>query len=199
MPSLPAQLGRRERSKQEKLDRIIAAATVLFASRGVDEVTTAQIAERADIGTGTLFSYVKSKGELLLLVQNSLYSDALATGRKDAAAATTAAAAVLALVKPIVECNRVHTDNGRKYLQEMVFGDPREPRHAEALAIVADTEDAMAERIRELSPRSAAQAVPLARAVSAVVFLGLAASTNADTSVDDLMSDFRRQLEAILD
>jgi AcrR family transcriptional regulator len=73
--------GRRERNKQEKLDRITAAATELFAERGVDEVTTQEIADKADIGAGTLFLYAKSKGELLLLVQNSTYADALAQGR----------------------------------------------------------------------------------------------------------------------
>ena len=68
-------VGRRERNKQAKLDRIIAAAAELFAERGVEEVTTQQIADRADIGTGTLFLYAKTKGELLLLVQNNHYAD----------------------------------------------------------------------------------------------------------------------------
>jgi len=64
-------LGRRERNKQEKLERITAAARELFAEHGVDDVTTQQIADRADVGSGTLFLYAKTKAELLLLVQNS--------------------------------------------------------------------------------------------------------------------------------
>ena len=36
----------------------------------------------------------------------------------------------MAIVRPIVECNRIQVDNGRTYLREMVFGDPEEPRHA---------------------------------------------------------------------
>ena len=40
-----------------------------------------QIADKADIGTGTLFLYAKTKGELLLLVQNSTYADALVRGK----------------------------------------------------------------------------------------------------------------------
>ena len=71
MPVTTTPAGRRERNKQEKLDRITAAASELFAERGVDEVTTQEIADKADIGTGTLFLYAKTKGELLLLVQNS--------------------------------------------------------------------------------------------------------------------------------
>ena len=73
-------VGRRERNKQAKLERITAAARELFAEHGVDEVTTQQIAEKADIGTGTLFLYAKTKGELLLLVQNSGYAAALEDG-----------------------------------------------------------------------------------------------------------------------
>lgn len=60
--------GRRERNKQEKRDRIIAAAKELFASKGFADTTTQEIAEKADIGTGTLFLYAKSKEELLVMV-----------------------------------------------------------------------------------------------------------------------------------
>lgn len=61
-------VGRRERNKQEKLDRILAAARDLFAAKGFSETTTQEIAERADIGTGTLFLYAKSKEDLLIMV-----------------------------------------------------------------------------------------------------------------------------------
>ena len=60
--------GRRERNKQEKRDRIIAAAKELFASKGFADTTTQEIAEKADIGTGTLFLYAKSKEDLLVMV-----------------------------------------------------------------------------------------------------------------------------------
>lgn len=63
-----APVGRRERNKQEKLDRILAAARDLFADKGYSETTTQEIAERADIGTGTLFLYAKSKEDLLIMV-----------------------------------------------------------------------------------------------------------------------------------
>ena len=57
MPLASQPAGRRERNKQQKLDRITAAARELFAERGVDEVTTQEIADKADIGAGTLFLY----------------------------------------------------------------------------------------------------------------------------------------------
>ena len=64
----PPRPGRRERNKQEKLARIVASARRLFREKGFAETTTQQIAEAADIGTGTLFLYVRSKEDLLVLV-----------------------------------------------------------------------------------------------------------------------------------
>lgn len=58
----------RERKKREKLRRIREAAFSLFAEKGFEGTTTRAIAERAGIGTGTLFLYVKSKEELLALL-----------------------------------------------------------------------------------------------------------------------------------
>jgi len=63
-----AEPGRRERNKQEKRARIIAAAKALFETKGFGDTTTQEIAEKADIGTGTLFLYAKSKEELLVMV-----------------------------------------------------------------------------------------------------------------------------------
>lgn len=191
-------ISRRERNKQQKLERIIDAARELFAERGVDEVTTQEIAERADIGTGTLFLYAKTKGELLLLVQNSLYAKALGAGRAAAQQTLDVPDAVLAVVRPIVECNRVQIDNGRTYLREMVFGDPADPQHAEALRIVAETEVLVAEVLRR-NPRTDEQtAQKLAHVVSAILFLDMAASINAALSAEELLDDIATQVRAIL-
>lgn len=198
MSVAPPPLGRRERQKQAKLARITAAASELFAKHGVDEVTTQQIADAADIGTGTLFLYAKTKGELLLLVQNAHYVDALARGRAAAARESTALDAVLALLAPIAECNRVQVDNGRTYLREMVFGDPSEQHHAEALSIVAQTEEAVADILVERASIAAGEAATLARVISAIQFLELAASVNSDSTVPDLLSSIRAQVAAIL-
>src|SRR5829696_2934741 len=122
MALAPQPVGRRERNKQQKLDRITAAASELFAEHGVEEVTTQQIADKADIGTGTLFLYAKTKGELLLLVQNAHYAEALERGRADAETIRDALDAVMAIIQPIVECNRTQIENGRTYLREMAFG-----------------------------------------------------------------------------
>ena len=191
-------LGRRERNKQAKLERIMAAASELFAERGVDEVTTQQVADRADIGTGTLFLYAKNKGELLLMVQNAQYSAALERGRAAAESVPDVLDAVLSIVQPIVECNRHQIENGRIYLREMVFGDPEEPHHGEALAIAAQTEEAIAAVLRRDERVDPDEAATLARVVSGVMFLGMAASPNVALSDEEILADIRRQVGVLL-
>ena len=191
-------LGRRERNKLDKLARITAAAGELFATRGVDDVTTQEIADRADIGAGTLFLYAKTKGELLLLVQNSTYAGALERGRADAVAAEGVLAGVLAVVRPVVECNRKQVDNGRTYPREIVFGDPEEPHHREALTLTTQTEQLVAEviaRDRRVAPEAAAT---LAHVVSAIMFVSMAASLNAARSVDEIIDEITAQVSLIL-
>ncbi|MDV8148019.1 TetR/AcrR family transcriptional regulator [Arthrobacter sp. B10-11] len=198
MPVASQPLGRRERNKQQKLDRIAAAASELFAEHGVEDVTTQQIADKADIGTGTLFLYAKTKGELLLLVQNAHYAEALKRGRADAETIPDALDAVMAIVQPIVECNRVQVHNGRTYLREMVFGDPTEPRHSEALRIVAQTEEAIADVLGRNGPVSAGDAATTARIVSAIMFLSMAGSSDPAISVEDIVQDIRTQIRLLL-
>ncbi|BBH67780.1 TetR family transcriptional regulator [Actinoplanes sp. OR16] len=191
-------LSRRERNKQEKLDRIIAAATTLFAEHGVDEVTTQQIADAADIGTGTLFLYAKTKGELLLLVQNAHYAQALEQGIAAAETEPDVLNAIMDIIRPIVACNRVQVDNGRTYLREMVFGDPAEPQHRAALDIVSQTETAIATLLQRDARTPITDAPVLAHVISAVMFLELSATANIDTPEDELTARIREEIRVLL-
>ncbi|MDY0984959.1 helix-turn-helix domain-containing protein [Microbacterium sp. CFBP9023] len=191
-------LGRRERNKLDKLERITTAAGELFAERGVDDVTTQEIADRADIGTGTLFLYAKTKGELLLLVQNSMYAEALERGRAAAADADGVLEGVLAVIRPVIECNRTQIDNGRTYLREIVFGDPEEPHHGEALALTGQTEQLVADVIARDTRVSADEAAALARIVSAVMFLTMSATINIARSVEQIVDEVAAQIRVIL-
>ncbi|WP_282944729.1 TetR/AcrR family transcriptional regulator [Cellulomonas endometrii] len=198
MAVAPTPTGRRERNKQQKLERITAAARELFAVHGVDDVTTQQIAERADIGAGTLFLYARSKGELLLLVQNAAYADALARGVQAAASSADALDGVLAIARPVVECNRTQVENGRTYLREMVFGDPEEPHHREALAIVERTEHAVADVLTRHGLAGEEDAATLAHVVSAVMLLAMATRADAGATVEEILGDIRRQVAVLL-
>lgn len=48
--------------------RIVAAARDLFASRGFDATTSQQIADAAGVACGTIFTYARTKDDLLILV-----------------------------------------------------------------------------------------------------------------------------------
>jgi AcrR family transcriptional regulator len=60
------QEGRRERKKRQTRETIVAAAFALFAQRGFEAVTVAEIADRADVARATLFSYFPSKESIVL-------------------------------------------------------------------------------------------------------------------------------------
>ena len=57
--------GLRERKKQKTREEITRAAMKLFAKRGVDEVTVAEVAEAADVSEKTVFNYFPAKEDLV--------------------------------------------------------------------------------------------------------------------------------------
>lgn len=62
------EIGRAERNKRDKRERLIRAARELFRTKGFEATTTGEIAERADVAKGTLFFHAKSKEALLVMM-----------------------------------------------------------------------------------------------------------------------------------
>jgi AcrR family transcriptional regulator len=58
-------MGRVQRRKARTRASLIAAARTLFAARGVEPTTIAEIADQADVAVGSFYNYFATKDELL--------------------------------------------------------------------------------------------------------------------------------------
>lgn len=73
--------------KEEKREKILRAAMELFAEKGFENVTTMEIAGKAGVGKGTLYTYFPSKEDIFLGVVRKVYEsfiDDIKTSLEDA-------------------------------------------------------------------------------------------------------------------
>ena len=135
---------RRERGKAQKREQIFEAARTLFQAHDFDEVTTQQIADTADVAVGTLFRYVQSKDELLLMVGNEMIGTRL---REDMAerlagldADADAVSQICHLLEPLIQVSVRHPANFSNYYR-CIFFTPAGEHRAQALEHLAMLEE----------------------------------------------------------
>lgn len=68
-------MGRVARRQERNRQTLIRAASVVMTEKGVDAATMSEIAERADMGAGTVYNYFKSKDELAIAVLEEMMYD----------------------------------------------------------------------------------------------------------------------------
>ena len=116
-----ADLGLRERNKQDKLARIRAAARALFRKRGFAATTAREICERAGIGTGTLFLYVRDKRELLFLTFEEDARRIFAEGRAAAAGEKQLVDQLMALFGRFIAYYARDVAHAKELVRELFF------------------------------------------------------------------------------
>ena len=85
--------GLRERKKQQTRSRIAAVAAGLFAERGYEQVTVADVARAADVSEQTVYNYFPAKDNLVL-DQDEALRDRLVQLVRDRPPGVTPAAAI---------------------------------------------------------------------------------------------------------
>ena len=73
MPDTPDQTeGRVARRQRRNREALIDAARAIMTDKGVEAATMLEIAQRADVGAGTVYNYFKSKDDLAIAVLETL-------------------------------------------------------------------------------------------------------------------------------
>lgn len=199
---------RRERKLAATKGSIFEAARSLFMERPFDAVTVQQIAERADLGVGTLFYHAPNKVEMFLMVYNVTLEQAIAEGELAEAALSAEAdlsSRVLALILPISRLTQSpQAANLARYHRELLFGDSDGPHRREGIRLVRRLEEHMATVL--CSPVGYDPHIQLARLAARTVFASLhfdiaVSSTDLDSETRFVSNDqphFSTQIDAII-
>lgn len=197
----------REQNKQRNLEHIKQTAKQLFEQKGYEATTTREIAEAAEIATGTLFLYVKNKAELLILV----YTDALEEINTNSFATLTEDMLLLdALMHVFGPCLRFyeqHLENARHFLKELLF----HPGESNGYQLPASQKEDIIERLvdlvrhaqergeirQHLDPHLAARSFFAMYFAAVIAWLGNILLSDADI-LDQLRDVFDLQIRGML-
>lgn len=163
-PSPSAGPSLRERKKKETRQRISDHASLLFATRGFDAVTVAEIAAAAGVSTMTVFNHFPRK-EDLFLDRIPKAAELLTTAVRDRAASESPVAAVGRLAHELLATHHPLSAVGEHFAQffRVVVDSPA--LRARAREGVEELEGAVARAITE-SPGGGSGSGPSARLVA---------------------------------
>jgi TetR/AcrR family transcriptional regulator, cholesterol catabolism regulator len=188
--------GRRERKKRDTRRRIVEAAQTLFARDGYGAVTTQQIAQAADIGTGTLFRYAGSKAELLIMVMNEELRLGAQQGLGIAERGGTSADAIYGLIEPLVLASLAQPENTSVFQREVLFGADG-PYRSQALERIHELEETMVTVLDRCAPDTPSNR-RIAEVIFSVVYLKLVRLELGRVSPEDLPEVLRSDIGRLL-
>ncbi|MBN9630085.1 MAG: TetR family transcriptional regulator [Actinobacteria bacterium] len=139
----------RERKRDRTREALVASANRLFAERGFDGVTVAEIAEDADVGARTFFAYFPTKEDLLFPDAGARVAAAVAALREHAPDDDPLPALMRALDSVGVTGSDLTTERARLRLRLIAEHPSVQSR---ALRFQADAETAIAAALRESYP-----------------------------------------------
>jgi len=156
-PAAPEPEGLRARKKRLTREAIFAAADRLFADRGFENVTVAEIADAANVSVKTVFTYVNAKEELIFRQQTVLDAvvRAVASRRLGQTPLVAAAQALLGAV------NETDENLSLESFQRMVASGPA--ARSRVRALWDETETRLAE-VLGAEARGARRDLPVQRA-----------------------------------
>src|SRR5215469_3644477 len=143
----------REQNKQRNFEHIKQAAKRLFEQKGYEETTTREIAEAAEIGTGTLFLYVRDKAELLLLVYadslEELSASVFSTLPRDMMLLDT----LIHVFSSFFRFYEQHPANARHFLKELLFHPGESKGHQSFASLNEKLVERLAHLVRHAQER----------------------------------------------
>lgn len=113
-------LSRRERNKLEKKRRIVEASRSLFKRQGFENTTTQQVAREADIATGTLFLYARTKEDLLVLSFKEEMLETLSQSFDDIPKGAGIVEGLMAVFSRMIDYHDVDRPLSLKLIREMI-------------------------------------------------------------------------------
>lgn len=191
------EIGRRERNKRAKKARILTAARELFDKQGYAETTTSEIAEAADIGTGTLFLYARSKEDLLVLV----FKDEMVAAAQELFAHLPRRASpvtqMMSVFKGMFDYHSQNIELSQILLRELVIPSSSE-RTAEIDELLDVIRGGLAEIVCQACGAANADPELTARSAFAIYYYSLISWIGGAAEQTESLALLRRQLSALL-
>lgn len=157
--------GLRERNKQEKLKRIQNAAWQLFTQKGFEATTTREVAELAQVGSGTLFLYAKDKQDLLQLVYYEALAETIERAFRTLPAQEDLLDTLVYLFQQFFQLYQQHPDNARAYIKATALLEPTQMYSRQTFQQIADFSRRLAELLAQFQRKGMiAQQVSLEQA-----------------------------------